>query len=93
MSICEEVPSYILTEEQMKEEEPPKKRGRKRRLSLTPEIRKEKQKNYFSKWYMENVKDKKKRAICECGVEVAYMNLCNHKKTMKHKRNMENSKK
>lgn len=46
--------------------------------------KKDKQKQYFKKWYDKRIKTEKKRVICECGADVCYMNLCNHKKTKKH---------
>ena len=51
--------------------------------------KKEKQKEYFNKCYQKKIKEEKKRVTCECGSEVAYMNLCNHRKTAKHKKLIE----
>jgi len=50
--------------------------------------KKERQKEYFKKWYDNKVKKEGLRADCECGCNVAYMNLCNHRKTKKHARLM-----
>ena len=50
--------------------------------------KKERQKEYFKNWYEKRVKKEGLRADCECGTNVAYMNLCNHRKTKKHARLM-----
>lgn len=48
--------------------------------------KKERQKQYFKKWYEDKIKTQKKRVVCECGIEVCYMHLCNHKKSKRHKK-------
>ena len=47
--------------------------------------KKERQKEYFKNFQLKN---KGKRVLCECDTEVAYFNLCNHKKTPKHAKRM-----
>ena len=51
--------------------------------------KKHRQKEYFKKWYSIRIKEEKKRVTCECGTNISYMNLCNHKKNLKHARLME----
>lgn len=56
------------------------------RLEEKNDILKKRQKEYFKNWYNKNIKDNNKRVVCECGSNVSYMNLCNHRKTKKHLR-------
>jgi len=51
-------------------------------------LKKEKQKEYFKKWYNERIITEKRRVLCPCGVEISYMNACNHRKTKKHLKRM-----
>lgn len=69
------IPDVILT------------KGHKQPDVMIPD-KKERQKEYFKKWYDNKVKKEGLRADCECGCNVAYMNLCNHRKTKKHARLM-----
>ena len=59
---------------------------------MTNEDRKEYNKNYCKKWYMENKESHLKKLMtptrCDCGFETAHANLKRHQKTKLHEKKL-----